>query len=307
MLCEYCLKEIDEKYIIDSKGNQFCSEHCLEEYLEEGEYSFDPHPYEDTYLLIRSSYIHLLESWERSLQQVTEDLEDAVDELLEEIDELIDDHADFIFTEGDDGPYAWEIYQYTIKLRGLQNQIFAWRPQRKTYYWVTGSNHYGNLDAEEEKRYENMCADLYLNGYEEFLAFLIDQHQHPYHWGVNYIFERRDMAEEALKILLPFCSKHGVEVSLIEAHKCEAHCGDILETDADTYVNGWFYCYSCKESDEHGIFTLQELEMELEYYDNHEEERQMIIYEREDWCAPFKRKIKRTCRALNYEIPLWAD
>ena len=64
------------------------------------------------------------------------------------------------------------------------------------------------------------------------------------------------MAEEALKILRR-SRQYGVDVSL-----SEAHCGDILETDADTYVNSWFYCYSCKESIRWDFYA-QELEMEL--------------------------------------------
>ncbi|MGG1663391.1 hypothetical protein [Brevibacillus sp. NRS-1366] len=56
------------------------------------------------------------------------------------------------------------------------------------------------------------------------------------------------MTKEAYKILDPVCEKHGVDFSIVESHKCEAYCGDILEADADLFVNGWFYCYSCKEN-----------------------------------------------------------
>lgn len=50
-------------------------------------------------------------------------IEDSVDELLEEMDELIGEHNVFTRAEGDDGPYAWEIYQYTLKLREIQKCI----------------------------------------------------------------------------------------------------------------------------------------------------------------------------------------
>ncbi|MDQ0086735.1 late competence protein required for DNA uptake (superfamily II DNA/RNA helicase) [Paenibacillus anaericanus] len=121
MNCTHCSKETDEKYIIDAVGSYYCSEKCMEDYQENSNVSFDDeHPYEDAYFMLRRSYIDLIDEWEGELSQKTENLESAVDEILDEIDELISDHADFIYSEGDDGPYAWEIYQYTLKLRELQ-------------------------------------------------------------------------------------------------------------------------------------------------------------------------------------------
>jgi hypothetical protein len=35
MICVYCKKETDEKYIIDMNGTLYCSEDCLEQYCEE--------------------------------------------------------------------------------------------------------------------------------------------------------------------------------------------------------------------------------------------------------------------------------
>jgi hypothetical protein len=289
MICVYCKKETDERYIIDMTGVLFCSEDCLEQFMDEQDTSFDPHPYEDTYLMLRNAYIELLDHWKETLKLATE------------IDELIGEHADFIRAEGDDGSYAWEINQYTIKLKELQKQIFSWRPNRKTFYWITSdSGNYGDLGKAEEI-YKKICIDLNITGYEEYIHYVVKHHQHPYHWGLNYVFDDPDMAKEAYEILNPACKKHGVDISLDEAHKCEAHCGDILNTDADTYINGWFYCYSCKESEDHGIFTPQELDIELRYYQENEEERQVVINNRRDWCMPYKKKIKRTCRSLDVE------
>ncbi|SFK75902.1 hypothetical protein SAMN03159341_101443 [Paenibacillus sp. 1_12] len=308
MSCIHCEKETDEKYVIDPSGDRYCSEECLEEYMDKHDISFDPHPYEDTYLMLRNSYIELLESWEPMFSKTVRRLENAVDELFEEMDELIDDHAGFIRAEGDDGSYAWEIYQYTLKLRELQKRVFAWRPNRKMLYWVTGSDaNYGSLDKNEEEIYDKVCTALYLTGYEDFILYVIKHHQHPCHWGLNYVFDNMEMAKEAYETLKQVCGNYGVDISILESHKCEAHCGDILEADADTYINGWFYCYSCKESGDHGIFRLQELEVEFRYYEEHEEERQVVIYERRDWCVPFKRKAKRSCRNFGVEVPAWAE
>ncbi|WP_080831878.1 hypothetical protein [Cohnella massiliensis] len=307
MFCIHCKKEYDEKYIIDAKGNRYCSEDCMEQYMEANDISFPPYPYEDTYLMLRNSYIELLDGWESTLNRATIDLEDAVDELMEEIDSLIEDHYDFILSEGDDGPYAWEIYQYTNKLKELQQRIFAWRPNRKTLYWITSDHgNYGDLGEAGEEVYQKICTDLYLAGYEEFILYVTEHLQHPYHWGLNYIFDNLEMAQEAYEVLLTVCDKHGVDLRMVNAHKCEAHCRDILEADADTYVNGWFYCYSCKESDHHGVYSVDELDEWIRYYNENETDRQILIHEREEWCFPFKKKIRRSCRTWERELPEWA-
>lgn len=306
--CTQCKKEPDERYIIDAKGTKYCSEDCMDQYLEELDIPYDPHPYEDTYLYLRRSYIEILNNWENVLDKKTTDLENAVDELLEEIDELIGGQADFVRAEGDDGSFAWEIYQYTLKLAELQKRIFTWRPNRKMLYWVKEMNtNYGSLEKDQEKIYDKICTDLYFNGYEDFILYYIKHHQHPYHWGVNFVFDNPEMAKEAYELLKSLCEKNGVDISIVESLQCEAHCGDILEVDAGTYINGWFYCYSCKESGDHGIFTQQELAVELQYYEENEDERQMVIFERKDWCATYKSKIMRSCREHDVEVPSWAD
>lgn len=308
MSCTHCNKETDEKYIIDVAGCYYCSEECIENYQVHNSVSFDDeHPYEDTYLILRHNYIELIGQWEDELNQKNGYLESKVDELLEEIDELINDHAGFINSEGDDGPYAWEIYQYTLKLRELQRRIFNWRPNRKMLYWVDGtSDDYRMSDIEQRGIYDRINTDLYLDGHEDFIYYVTKHYQHPWHWGLNYVFDDAEMAQEAFEIFKPYCEKHGVDLSIIESYKCEGSCGDVLETDANTYINGWFYCYSCENSGKYGLFTLQELEGELQYYKNNEEERQVVIYERMDWCYWYKKKIKRTCRAYEIGVPAWA-
>src|SRR5690606_25296311 len=143
--------------------------------------------YEDAYLMLRHNYIELIDQWEEKLSQKAGNLEEEVDELLDEIDELISDHSNFIYSEGDDGPYAWEIYQYTLKLRELQRHIFDWRPDRKLLYWIDGTfDDYSLTDEQKDEIYNRIYTDLYLEGYEDFVLYIVKNHQHPWYWGLNY-------------------------------------------------------------------------------------------------------------------------
>ncbi|AOZ94902.1 hypothetical protein [Paenibacillus crassostreae] len=102
MNCTHCSKETDEKYIIDAVGSYYCSEECMEDYQENSNDSFDDdHPYEDDYSMLRRSYIEIIDEWKDELSMKTENLESAVDE-------LVSGHTDFIYSDGDDGPYAWK-------------------------------------------------------------------------------------------------------------------------------------------------------------------------------------------------------
>lgn len=131
--CLNCAKDVDERYIIDIEGEQFCSEDCLESYKEGHHLTYDALPNEDTYLMLRREYINLLYNWEDVLNKETTHLECAMDEMLEEIDKLIDDNTDFLDAEGHDGPYALEIYQYTLKMREFQKPFFHGGQIEKCY------------------------------------------------------------------------------------------------------------------------------------------------------------------------------
>ncbi len=223
MNCAHCGKETDDKYIIDAVGSYYCSEDCIEDYQENSSVSFDDkHPYEDAYLMLRRLFIEIIDQWEDGLSQRTSNIETEVDDLLGGIDELISNHQDFINSEGDDGPYAWEIYQYTLKLRELQQRIVLWRLNRKLIYWVTGGDYnYGSMDDNQKEMYDKVCTNLYMTGYEEFILYVIKHHQHPFHWGLNYVFDNLEMAKEAFEILNAVGEKHGVSISIVEYHKCE--------------------------------------------------------------------------------------
>jgi len=47
-----------------------------------------------------------------------------------DIHAIIGGYADFNHSEGDDGPYAWEIYQFRLKLREL---LPRWSPKRSQW------------------------------------------------------------------------------------------------------------------------------------------------------------------------------
>ncbi|WP_054939219.1 hypothetical protein [Paenibacillus ihuae] len=80
-VCVYCSSSLDEKYIVDQDGKLFCSDKCLDNFLEKNPREYEPHPYEDQYSLIRGSYIDILENWEQHLSSKENFLEAAVDEL----------------------------------------------------------------------------------------------------------------------------------------------------------------------------------------------------------------------------------
>lgn len=305
-VCVHCSISLDEKYIVDQDGKLFCSDNCLENFLEENPADFEPHPYEEQYLLVRSRYINILENWEQHLSSKVNSLEAAVDELYEEIDEIIGDYSDFIRSEGDDGVYAWEIYQYTQKLKDLQQTIFAWRPDRKTYYWVsTELGLYDSHDEKEQQLFDKITASLYLDGYEDDLIKILKNLAHPYHCGCNLLFNYYEDALEVYEVFKPYFDKYGVEINLKKAHRCEADCGDIVgSNDNNLLLNGFFYCYSHSESGDYGIFSREELEKNLQYISENESEMMKIIDR--DFDDPFKQMIKRSCRTYQLEIPDWA-
>ena len=132
MECVYCLKEAGEEYRVDSEGTLFCSDDCHDEYTaaEESDAPEDfSHPYIDTYEMIRFNYIDWLHHWESDLEKAYEENPkfDA-SRFTEDIDDLINAHFDFYRTEGDDGVFAKEIYNYLLKFEDLQKKIRAWRP-----------------------------------------------------------------------------------------------------------------------------------------------------------------------------------
>jgi hypothetical protein len=303
--CKQCAQEINEKYIVAADGELFCSEDCLDNFMESNDISYAPHPYEDQYLSIRRDYIELLENWEERLSSTENYLEAEVDEIYEEIDKSIEEYYDFIRSEGDDGVYAWEIYQYTRKLKDLQQKIFAWRPNRKTYYWV--STELG-LYGSDDELFDKITTALYLDGYGEDIIEIIKNHAHPYHWGGNFVFNCYEDALEVYEVFKPYFDKYEQEIRLEESHRCEAGCGDIVgKNDDSLFLNGFFYCYSHSECGKYGIYSEADLHMELTYIADNDAQRLDIIEGKQDWCYPFREMIKRSCRTYRVEIPDWAS
>jgi hypothetical protein len=305
-LCRHCLKELDEKYIINPNGELYCGEECLDYLSDINDISYDPHPYEDQYMGIRRDYIDLLENWELTLSSVENNLKCK-------IDEIIDDYYEFFQSEGDDGIYAQEIYQYIWKLKDLQQKILAWRPNRKTYYWLStdlGLNaKYGSTDTpHDEMMYDKITVALYLDGYGEDLQDIIKNHAHPIHWGCNLVFNNNEDATEVYEVFKPYFERYDQEIRIIESHRCEAiYCEDIADkSDESLYLNGFFYCNTHTDCGEHGIYSEEELTQEFNYYVENEGRRQVVMEGIDDWCYPFKEKMKRSYRSHSVDIPTWA-
>lgn len=302
--CKQCTKVVDEKYIVNLNGDFFCSEDCMESSND----FYPSHPYEDQYLSIRTTYIELLENWEEKLASAESYLEDKVDSFYEEIDEVVEAYSDFINTEGDDGVFANEIYQYTLKLKALQKKIFAWRPARETYYWISSElGLYGSDDIKDKGLFDKITTALYMDGYGDDLLEIVKNYAHPYHWGCNLVLKSYEDALEVYEVTKPYFDKYEQDLNLIESHRCEAGCGDIVsKSDDNLFINGWFYCYTHSESGDYGIYSEIELTKEINSIAENSSDRQTIIDDKADWCYPFKEKIKRSCRTYQIEIPDWA-
>jgi hypothetical protein len=85
-------------------------------------------------------------------------IEDSVDELLEEMDELIGEHNVFTRAEGDDGPYAWDIYHTHWSWERFRSVFLHGGQIDKMLYWVDGSiEDYRVSDEQQEEIYNRIC------------------------------------------------------------------------------------------------------------------------------------------------------
>lgn len=140
-ICRNCNKETLNDYLINQLGDIFCNEECHEQFADKTNLLDDDHPYYNEYYRAREVYLYWL-NWERELEKSSSPSWD-VNVMIEQMDEAIASFRDFIYSEGDDGPYAWEIYQYTRKLRAIQLQIIDWFPKnRNEHYYLYVENRF---------------------------------------------------------------------------------------------------------------------------------------------------------------------
>lgn len=108
--------------------------------------------------------------------------------MMDELDRIMADGADYYYAEGDDGAFAWEIYQYVLKLQEIQKKILRWAPPRSIRHV------YHAFEIESENLMEDKLEDhlyTFLNQVEneELLRTILWVHRHPISPAPKYVFE----------------------------------------------------------------------------------------------------------------------
>lgn len=278
--CLNCDQETQYNYLINQVGDLFCSEECYEKFANEHIVPNDDHPYFDDYRLARGQYLDWM-NWESELNSSNCSSWD-VNVMIEQLDGIIASFHDYIYTEGDDGPYAWEIYQYSCKLRGFQLQIIDWYPKhREVFYYIyiddleklTKSLLEKDVPAEElwEKQH---------NYRENYFIFIDEVHRNS--WLTIIKDDGYDIDNDISEGYLYYC---------------EGQCTDIIDEDEIDIGKHWITCYDC---DDMTIMTHEELKKEL-----------VASYEHlkffDTWWKPYKLKVKKSCLKYGEEYPSWVN
>jgi len=293
-ICLHCNKQITERYRVNEKGDLFCDDECYEGYYkEEIECTDQYHPYINDYEAIRRNYNDWLNNWEVDLIERGKNFQRSVDILVDIIDEEIEPYQDYYVKQGDDGVFSQEIYQYCLKFEELQRKILEWRPERDVYYYFSFEVDHPLL----EKKYmlgEDFIA--FLMGIQEFELYdMLKDHAHPYDEKAFYF----DTEEEAENVRRKLKEKFGEDIEdsiyIDKAYLCDGECYDIEVIDNINMgdLDGWFFCDSCQDYYP-GFFTKEELLEEVQLYEDHPIKNEY-----------YKRKIKRSCRYHDVELPGW--
>src|SRR5699024_440563 len=116
-------KQVDYDYRINYVGDTFCNDDCYENDTSGRSHGDNDAPYSDTYELIRMDYLLWKQEWQKEINRDGIDFIDKVNELYDTMQSFIDDQLTFYMNEGDDGFFAFEIYQYLRKFEQLQEDI----------------------------------------------------------------------------------------------------------------------------------------------------------------------------------------
>ncbi|WP_156920651.1 hypothetical protein [Thermicanus aegyptius] len=309
-LCVQCAKPVDERYVVNQRGQYFCSEECHEIYHElyadEFKEMDDDHPYYFDYSSIRQEFIYWTE-WKSLLQKKAESCcylnahaQWNADDFIDELDDIIWEYRDYIQTDGDDGIFAREIYNYTLKLRHIQQQLLKWRPERAIYYGLYFYDCEPNIT---EKLLEEIRA-----AESDEVVQTLDQHSHPFHEHFDYIFKTAQERDSIFSLLSPYFESKGFHLRTYSAHLCDGGCGDYLDlSDSLYWQNGWFYCESCLDNYDVGELSLDGLKRLLRYFEENNEKLQRIIYDESGDYDRFKSMIRRACRIHQIEFPVWVE
>lgn len=123
-LCTYCFQELEDVYVIDIDGNQYCDSDCFDDY-EATEYCDS---YYDEYLFLCSDFKDLKERYSIFLLQKLEpkfEYHLELSGILAEISELLTDteYTTVWMNGGDDGPLAYEIFRMLSILQEDQEEL----------------------------------------------------------------------------------------------------------------------------------------------------------------------------------------
>ncbi|MBB5172463.1 hypothetical protein [Texcoconibacillus texcoconensis] len=123
--CAYCLRSVDDVYVIDANDHLYCGLDCLDD-DEEADPIEDG--YWDDYAMLVMDFEHYYPEAQRLLK--TADFEDEEDralarELYDDLDEYLGsgDFTTIYMNGGDDGPLAAEMYRMLMCLEEVHEQL----------------------------------------------------------------------------------------------------------------------------------------------------------------------------------------
>jgi hypothetical protein len=297
--CLFCGKVVDEKYRVNEYGDVFYNDDCYNHFYETHECKDILHPYIDDYESIRSNYLDWLENWEHDINVDPErnNLQYHADDILDKIDEVYEAYRDFLYTEGDDGVFAREIYSYLRKFQDLQQKILLWRPEREIFFYLSlelsVNENIADWEAFAKYLYQIEAIEIYE---------LLKDHVHPYDTLAFYFEtqEELDMVIEKLEQIF----HDDIDIYYDKASRCEGECADIEVIDNVGYQNGWFFCDSCEQSYYPRFFAKEELQKEIQLIDELIELQKPL--KKSNWHF-YIRKMKRSCRYHEIDYPEWID
>lgn len=304
--CKYCHKPVGDEYLVNQYGDYFCNDDCYDNYYNQdipevmNLQSDDTHPYIDDYQAIRRHYLDW-RSWKKQLDAEEHFAWLVVNDMLDDLDRVMEPFMDFYFREGDDGVFAWEIYQYVLKLQEIQKEIVRWHPDNRTLYYAF----YIQSDSLNGEALEGKLMQCLIEEQDNVTLNLLRENRHPCRIDPEYVFEYESDRQEVLDMLEEILAANGMEAVLYEAHLCDAECGDYLDRgDSNYWHDGWFYCDSCTDYWKYiGYYDSKELEKDIKYYEENPDD--LVKDSRDEYWVRYTAKIRRSCLLLNVEIPEW--
>lgn len=262
MKCYVCGNEVGFDYRVNSLGDEFCNNQCYENENSGRSSSDNDHPYIDAYDMIRMDYLFWKNEWKNRIDLFDIDYMEKANELYAIMNSFIYDHLTFYMNEGDDGIFAFEIYQYLRKIELLQDEILAWRPDRDVFYNVY------LLFEQEYLNHRIMSGTDYSEASSIFKRFITDNHQETAeelidlldqgYSEVSYyipteddfvlIFSSIEEAEHAKRAFRKVFTEQEIEIIVEKSHFCDCGCGLYVgEGNLDSALadEGWHYSDYC--------------------------------------------------------------